>query len=113
MARSNKPVVWGPFAAGGTVTAFMTPVLIVLTLLVSVGAVPEVLTYEGARAFASHVVGKLAIFAVVSLSLWASAHRLRITFYDLGVRADTVVSVALYFAAAAGAGLTALFLARM
>ena len=33
MAKSNKPIVWGPFAAGGTVTAFVTPVLILLTLL--------------------------------------------------------------------------------
>ena len=23
MARSNKPIVWGPFAAGGTLTAFL------------------------------------------------------------------------------------------
>ena len=25
MAKSNKPIVWGPFAAGGTLTAFLTP----------------------------------------------------------------------------------------
>ena len=33
MARSNKPIVLGPFAAGGTLTAFLTPVLVLVTLL--------------------------------------------------------------------------------
>jgi fumarate reductase subunit D len=33
MAKSNKPVVWGLFAAGGTVTAFLTPALVLLTML--------------------------------------------------------------------------------
>ncbi len=41
MAKSNKPIVWGLFAGGGTVTAFMTPVLIVLTLLAALGHVPR------------------------------------------------------------------------
>ena len=40
MAKSNKPIVWGPFAAGGTITALLTPVLIVLTLLAALGHVP-------------------------------------------------------------------------
>jgi len=37
MAKSNKPIVWGPFAAGGTLTAFLTPALIALTLLAGLG----------------------------------------------------------------------------
>ena len=37
MAKSNKPIVWGPFAAGGTLTAFLTPVLVTLTLLAGIG----------------------------------------------------------------------------
>ncbi len=113
MAKSNKPIVWGPFAAGGTVTAFVTPVLIVLTLLVSLGHPPEALSYEGLRAFAAHSLGKLAIFGVISLSLWASAHRLRITFYDLGVRSDRAVAVVLYLATAAGMTLVVVFLSRI
>ena len=43
MAKSNKPIVWGPFAAGGTLTAFLTPALIALTLLAGLGHVPEML----------------------------------------------------------------------
>lgn len=110
MARSNKPIVWGPFAAGGTLTAFLTPVLILLTLLAGLGHVPEALAYDSLRYFAAHWLGKLAIVVVFFLSLWSAAHRLRITFYDLGVRSDTLVAVVVYCAAAAGTGAAILFL---
>lgn len=100
MGKSNKPLIWGPFAAGGTITAFVTPVLIVLTLLAALGQVPDGLTYEGMRRFAGHWFGKLSIFGVISLSLWTAAHRLRITFYDLGLRCDTWAASAVYTVAA-------------
>lgn len=102
MAKSNKPLVWGPFAAGGTITAFLTPALILLTLLVALGHTPELLAYERLHAFASHWLAKLAIVAVVFLSLWSAAHRLRITCYDLGVRADTLVATVVYLFAGIG-----------
>jgi len=102
MATSNKPLVWGPFAAGGTITAFLTPALIVLTLLVALGYTPELLAYERLHAFASHWLAKLAIVAVVFLSLWSAAHRLRISCYDLGVRADTLVATIVYVIAGIG-----------
>jgi succinate dehydrogenase subunit D len=105
MARSNKPIVWGPFAAGGTLTAFLTPVLVLLTLLAALGHVPEALAYESMRAFASHWLGKLALAGVIGLSLWSAAHRLRITLYDLGVRADALVAALLYAATLACTGL--------
>jgi succinate dehydrogenase subunit D len=102
MAKSNKPIVWGPFAAGGTLTAFLTPVLILLTLLAAFGHVPDLLVYDRMHAFASNWLAKLAIVAVVFLSLWSAAHRLRITCYDLGVRADTLVAAIVYAIAVAG-----------
>jgi fumarate reductase subunit D len=108
MAKSNKPIVWGPFAAGGTLTAFLTPVLIVLTLLAGLGQVPEALSYERMHSIASHWLGKAALVAVIGLSLWSAAHRLRITAYDLGLRADPVVA-ALVYAASLGAAGVALF----
>lgn len=102
MARSNKPLVWGPFAAGGTLTAFLTPALIVLTLFAALGQTPELLAYEPLRAFAAGGWAKLAIVGVVFLSLWSAAHRLRITCYDLGLRADTLVASVVYGVALAG-----------
>ena len=113
MAKSNKPIVWGPFAAGGTITAFFTPVLIVLTLYAALGAVPEVLTYDGLRVIAGHWAGKIAIFGVIALSLWSAAHRLRITFYDFGVRSDMLVATVVYLGAAAGTVAALVALARI
>lgn len=104
MARSNKPIVWGPFAAGGTLTAFLTPVLIVLTLLAALGHPPAVFAYESMHALAAHWAGKVGFAGVIGLSLWSAAHRMRITAYDLGLRADTLVATFLYAAALACTG---------
>ncbi len=113
MAISNKPIVWGPFAAGGTLTAFLTPALILLTLLAAFGHAPDLLAYDRLHAFMAHWLVKLAAAGVVFLSLWSAAHRLRITCYDLGVRADIVVAAILYAVALAGTALSVLYLARI
>ena len=113
MATSNKPIVWGPFAAGGTLTAFITPALILLTLLAALGHAPEMLAYDRLHAFAGHWLAKVAVAGVVFLSLWSAAHRLRITCYDLGVRADTAVAAFVYAGALAGTGAAVLYLARI
>jgi succinate dehydrogenase subunit D len=113
MAISNKPIVWGPFAAGGTLTAFLSPALILLTLLAALGHVPDLLAYDRLHAFAGHWLAKVAIAGVVFLSLWSAAHRLRITCYDLGVRADTLVATIVYAVALAGTGASVLYLLRI
>lgn len=113
MAKSNKPIVWGPFAAGGTVTAFVTPALIVITLLAALGATPELLRYEHLLAFLRHGLAKAAAVALVFVSLWSAAHRLRITCYDLGVRADGMVATVVYAVALVGTLASAVFLLRL
>lgn len=113
MAKSNKPIVWGPFAAGGTLTAFLTPALMVLTLLAAVGRVPEALSYERLHAFGASWPGKAALVVTVGLSLWSAAHRLRITAYDLGLRADPAVAALVYTGAIAGTAAALFFLLRI
>jgi fumarate reductase subunit D len=113
MAKSHKPVVWFPFAAGGTVIAFCIPVIVVLSFLAALGHVPSGLSYERMHAFAGNGLGKLIIFGVLALSLWSSAHRLRCTFYDFGVRADTLVATVLYVAAIVASIASALLLLRI
>jgi fumarate reductase subunit D len=113
MAKSHKPVVWFPFAAGGTVIAFFIPVIVVLTFMAALGHVPAGLSYERMHAFAGSGLGKLIIFGVVALSLWSSAHRLRCTCYDFGLRADTLAATVLYIAAIAGSLLSAMYLLKI
>jgi fumarate reductase subunit D len=106
--KSNKPIVWGPFAAGGTLTAFLIPVLVALTLLQ-----PQGLSYESMHAFAAHWAGKVALAGAVFLSLWSAAHRLRITLYDLGVRADALAAAVLYGATLACTGAAIYYLVKI
>jgi fumarate reductase subunit D len=113
MAISNKPVVWGPFAAGGTLTAFLTPALILLTLLAALGHAPDLLAYDRLHALLGHWLVKVAVAGVVFLSLWSAAHRLRITCYDLGVRADIAVATVVYAVAFAGTGAAVLYLTNI
>jgi len=113
MAISSKPIVWGPFAAGGTLTAFITPALILLTLLAALGHAPDLLAYDRLHAFAGHGLARLGVAGAVFLSLWSAAHRLRITCYDLGLRADAVVATIVYAGALAGTGAAVLYLARI
>ena len=113
MAKSNKPVVWFPFAAGGTVIAFFIPVIVVLTFMAALGHTPPGLSYDRMHAFAGSGLGKLIIFGVVALSLWSSAHRLRCTCFDFGMRADTLVAAVLYIMAITGSLLSAVYLLQI
>jgi fumarate reductase subunit D len=113
MAKSHKPVVWFPFAAGGTVIAFFIPVIVVLTFMAALGHIPAGLSYDRMHAFAGSGLGKLIIFGVIALSLWSSAHRLRCTCFDFGLRADTLIATILYIAAIVGSLLAAMFLLRI
>jgi fumarate reductase subunit D len=113
MAKSNKPIVWSLFAAGGTLAAFLAPVLVLLFLLVAMGHTPAILSYASLHQFAGHWLGKLSLFGVIALFLWHAAHRLRVTVHDFGLRQDTMVAVVVYCVAALGTALTALALARI
>jgi len=65
MAKSNKPIFWGLFAAGGTITAFVTPALALITLFAAFGAGMDMFTYESIHAFAGWWLGKLIIFGII------------------------------------------------
>ena len=95
MARSNKPILWLPFAGGGLLAALITPVLILITgILVPLGILH--LHYETIAAFAHHPIGKLILFGAVALPAWHAAHRLRMTAHDLGFGGGFAVKAACY-----------------
>jgi succinate dehydrogenase subunit D len=113
MSIARKSVVWGLFAAGGTVSAFLFPAVIVLFLLVALGRVPAGLEFDSIHAFADLLLGKIVLFLVIFLSLWHAAHRLRVVFHDFGVRSDKAVANAVYLVAAIGTVMTAFYLYRI
>ena len=95
MARSNKPILWLPFAGGGLVAALIVPVLILITgVLMPLGMLH--LPYEKMVAFAHNPLGKLILFGTVALPAWHAAHRLRMTAHDLGLGDGAVVQAVCY-----------------
>jgi fumarate reductase subunit D len=95
MAKSNKPMLWLPFAGGGLVAALIIPVLILITgVLVPLGVLH--LRYETIAAFAHHPIGKLIVLGAVALPAWHAAHRLRMTAHDLGLGGGVAVKAACY-----------------
>ncbi len=107
---SHKPLVWLPFAAGGMFAALLLPVAILLTTGL---VLPAATSYEAAQAFAANWLGKLVLFGFVLLPVWHAAHRLRVTAYDFGVRADTLVAWIVYPGAAILTVLAAVFLLQI
>ena len=95
MARSNKPILWLPFAAGGLVAALITPILIFITgVLVPAGFID--LSYKKVVAFAHNPASKLILLGLVALPTWHAAHRLRMTAHDLGLGGGVAVKAACY-----------------
>ena len=104
MARSHKPIIWGLFAGGGTLAAFVVPVLMLITCFaIPLGLLPaDTLSYEHLSGLLQHAISKLITFGVLFLVIWHAAHRMRITAHDVGIRNDTVVAIICYAIAAAG-----------
>ena len=110
MAIAKKAIVWGLFAAGGTLTAFVLPALIGMFLLVATGNVPANLQFDQIHAFAASLLGKACLFIVLFLSVWHAAHRLRVVVHDFGIRKDALVANAVYTIATVGTVLAAFYL---
>ena len=87
MKRSNEPLFWSLFGAGGVVAALVLPVLALITgIAVPLGIMPaETLSYERMSAFVGSWIGKLFVFGVISLTFWHAFHRIYHSLHDLGV----------------------------
>jgi len=80
--RSREPVLWAMFSGGGMIAALLLPAVVaVLWIAAPLGWV-EAPSYEGMRSLFLHPIGRLALFAVATLSFFHWAHRFRYTMYD-------------------------------
>ena len=82
MKRPVEPFLWLLFSAGGTLAAFVAPVVLFLFgLAFPLGwiAAPD---YERVAAVLAHPLTRLALFGVCALALFHWAHRFRYTLYD-------------------------------
>lgn len=88
MKRSNKPIFWSLFGAGGTLSALIGPMLVLITgILVPLSIVlpQDTMSYDRMLALAQNGFGKAALLAVISLFLFHGCHRLYHCLHDFGV----------------------------
>ena len=116
MAKSNEPIWWSLFSAGGMIAAMVFPVLIIITgILVPFGLAGEdPLNFEKIHSAASHPLIKLILFAIISLPLFHWAHRFKFTLVDVGMKfASTFISIVCYGGAITGTIATAIALLKI
>ena len=104
MKRSNAPVFWLLFGAGGMLSALFGAILVFITgLAVPLGwpLPPDLLSYPRVLAFAQHWLGKGFLFAVIALFAWHAAHRILCSLHDLGIHKGVVAKIACYGSALA------------
>jgi len=86
--RSHEPIFWGLFGAGGMLSAFLTPVMILITgILVPLGIMDkQAFSYEKIHFFATTWYGAAIVLLLVTLPLWHTLHRIFHGLHDLGVK---------------------------
>ncbi len=102
MAKSNEPIVWSLFSAGGVLTALVIPVLVVLLGFAAPLGWIE-LRFEHVEALLGHWLTGVFLVALVCLTLFHWAHRFRFTLVDIGLKsAETLIASACYGTAVVG-----------
>ena len=110
LQRSNAPIFWALFGAGGMLSALLGPMLVFITgLAVPLGLLlpPDTMSYANMLAFAQHLIGKGFIFAIIALFLWHAAHRIFHSLHDIGIHAGTGAKLLCYGLAMLGTLITA------
>ena len=116
MKRSNAPVFWLLFGAGGVMCALFGTALVFITgIAVPLGWPPAVdaMAYPRMLVLARSVPGKGALFIVIALFAWHAAHRIFHSLHDVGIHNGTPAKLACYGGALAITLITAASLLRL
>jgi fumarate reductase subunit D len=99
MKRSNAPIFWSLFGAGGMLSALLGPMLVFITgIAVPLGLLlpQDLMSYPRMLAFARNWAGKGFLFAVIALFAWHAAHRIFHSLHDVGIRGGVLGSLLCY-----------------
>jgi len=104
MKRSNAPVFWLLFGAGGMLSALLGTMLVFITgIAVPLGwPLPSnLMTYPRVLAFAQNWAGKGFLFVVIALFAWHAAHRIFHSLHDVGIHTGAFARLICYGSALA------------
>jgi len=110
LKRSNAPIFWGLFGAGGMLSALFGPMLVFITgIAVPLGVMLPVntMSYTKMLAFAQNFIGKGFILAIIALFLWHAVHRIYHSLHEFGIHAGFGAKLCCYGVAFAGTVLAA------
>lgn len=99
MKRSNAPIFWLLFGAGGMLSALFGAMLVFLTGIAAPLAWPlgpELMSYPRMLAFSQNWIGKGFVFSVIMLFAWHAVHRIYHSLHDLGVHTGTAAKLICY-----------------
>lgn len=102
--RSNAPVFWLLFGAGGMLCALLGTVLVLITGLAAPlgwGLPADWMHYSRALVFGQHWLSKGFLFVVISLFAWHAVHRIFHSLHDLDIPTSTAAKLACYGSALA------------
>src|SRR5882724_10794820 len=102
MAKSNEPIWWSLFSAGGVVAALLIPVHILLFGIAGpLGMLPAgALEFSRMQALLAHPLTRIYCLILISLPLFHWAHRFRFTLVDLGLHGAAMLIAVLCYGAA-------------
>jgi len=99
MKRSNAPVFWLMFGAGGMLSALAGTALVFITGI----AVPlgwpfgaDLMSYPRILAFSQHWLGKGFAFAIIMFFAWHAVHRIYHSLHDVGIPMNTFPKLLCY-----------------
>ena len=99
MKRSNAPVFWLLFGAGGMLSALTGTALVFITgIAVPLGwpLAPDLLAYPRVLALAQNWAGKGLLWIVIALFAWHAAHRIFHSLHDLGLHTGALARLLCY-----------------
>ena len=103
MKRSNAPIFWLMFGAGGMLAALFGTALVFITgLAAPLGVVykSSLLSYAKVLGFAQSWYGKGFLFAVIMFFAWHAVHRIYHSLHDIGIHGGALAKLVCYGSAA-------------